>query len=80
MTMNPDDPRDLLRRLAVGALGIATVCSMTAWAHTVCELNSLTAYQPVGGEALRVARPVRKPAGPIRLARERRSAALPGQY
>jgi hypothetical protein len=75
--MNPDDPKDLLRVLATLALAVTMVCSVTGWAHTVRELNTLTAYQPVGGEALRVSKPVQDFVDHNRLARAGRSAPLP---
>ena len=69
MRMKPDDPKDLLRRLASIALVVATACSVTGWAYTARELNAITAYQPVGGKALRLARPWQGPAGHVPLAR-----------
>jgi len=45
--------RNLIARFAAAALFGATACSVTAWAVTAHELNTLTAYQPVGAEALR---------------------------
>ncbi len=57
--MKPDDPRDLLRRLASITLAIVAACSVTGWAHTAHELNALVAYQPVGGSAADLARLLR---------------------
>ncbi len=71
--MKPDDPRDLLRRLASITLAIVAACSVTGWAHTAHELNALVAYQPVGTEALRLTKTSAAAAGLLRQAHARRS-------
>lgn len=63
--------RRLLPGLAAAALIGATVCSVTVWAVTAHELNTLTAYQPVGVEALRALMAKDDVAVRVRLARSR---------
>lgn len=63
--------RHLVPRLAAAALIGATACSVTAWAVTAHELNALTAYQPVGSQALRALREKDDAAVRVRLARSR---------
>ena len=41
---------------AAAALLIAILVASGGWLHTVRDLNRLTAYHPVGAEALRMAR------------------------
>jgi hypothetical protein len=78
--MKPNDPRDWLRRLASLVLAGTMACSLTGWTYTMRELNALTAYQPVGGEALRLTRPWKGPAAHVRLARDWRAATRPGPH
>ena len=61
----------LLPRFAAAALIGATTCSVTGWAVTAHELNALTAYQPVGAQALRALREKDDVAVRVRLARSR---------
>jgi hypothetical protein len=74
MHMKPNDPRDWLRGLASTAIAGVMACSLTGWTYTVRELNAVTAYQPVGGKALRLTRPWKGPAGQVRLVRDSRAA------
>jgi len=46
----------LVFRFVVIALIAVVVATVVAWIYTVRELNRLTAYDPVGIEALRLAR------------------------
>ena len=65
--MNPEFRRQLAPRLAATALIAATACSVTSWAYTAHELNTLVAYQPVGSEALRALKAYEDAAGPTRV-------------
>ena len=65
--MKPEFRRLLVPRLAATALIAATACSVTSWAYTAHELNTLVAYQPVGSEALRALKADEDAAGPTRV-------------
>lgn len=74
--MKPELRRLLVPKLAATALIAATACSVTGWAYTAHELNTLVAYRPVGLEALRALKTDDDAAGPARVAwnRERPGA------
>lgn len=72
--MNPELRRRLVPRLAATALIAATACSVTGWAYTAHELNTLAAYQPVGSEALRALKADEDAAGHTRVAWDRPGA------
>jgi len=63
--------RRLAPSLAAAALIGSTACSVTGWAVTAHELNTLVAYQPVGAEALRALKADDNAGVRVRLARSR---------